>query len=129
MSYGGNPPVLEFWPELMQAGDSMKQIPMEIVQYIPYVMGYGFINFVGDWLKDVRPLSNYEMTDNFYRHVTEGVIDVAKMAYWGNYTAVGPGGGGSKPMYYPSSPGWGWGSSYSMHGMQNPGVNRVAGQY
>jgi hypothetical protein len=129
MSLSSNPPVLPFWEELSYAGLAMRQVPMAIVDYAPYVLGMGLINWAGDWLESVRPLSDYPMTDDFFRHTTQGVVDVAKLSYWGYTYTNGGGGGGYKPaMSYPSSTGWGT-HSYGMHGMANPGVNRVAGQY
>lgn len=131
MSYGTNPPVLAIWEEFALAGDAMKTVPMALANYIPYIFGMGILNWAGDWLKEARPISYSETTDNFFKHTFEGVVDVAKFSYWGAYPTAPPGGRmpAALPYHYTSYPSMtGWGST-SMHGMANPGVNRVSGQY
>lgn len=126
MSYGYNPPVQpSFYDGLMFAGVAMEQVPIALYQYAPYIFGYGFLNWMGDWVDEARPIGESEMSENFFKYTAKGVIDVAKQSYWGYTNQVGPSPPVKPMMGYPASTGWG----SHMMGMANPGVNRVAGQY
>lgn len=137
------PPVpTSFYNGFVYVGEALLATVPNLWLYSPYAAGFGVVGYVGDYLKENRPRGNSEMTDDFWKYLTDGTVDLAKFSMFG-YSGTGPNipvgamGGSNYAMLSAASAPSSWGSTAmrwgsgggGLMGASNPGVNRVAGQY